>query len=107
MKYLSLILSVCVLLLSTVPSFIEDKCLLLTSNIEQTDNCLGDTNQDKCTDCCSPFLHCATCSGFPPYGFSNSIEVIPTYQIEKNTSFYADGFFSEFCSKIWQPPQLS
>lgn len=94
-------------MLSTVPSFLEDKCLLKGTNIEHVDNCMQDSDQDECTDCCSPFLHCATCSGFPPYRLVNSLEVIPTNLIEKKTFIYTDGFFSEYSSKIWQPSQLS
>ena len=107
MRYLCLILSVCILLLSTVSSFIEDKCLFVESNIECADNCLGDTSQDICADYCSPFLHCNTCVGFPPCSFKRGIEPTLIHYNNTKIDIYTTNFSSGFHSTIWQPPQLS
>ena len=65
MKHLSYILALWVLLLSTVPCFLEDKCLFQCAN-EQTEEPCADNDGSSCTDCnCSPFLHCNTCTGCP------------------------------------------
>lgn len=55
MKHLSYILALWVLLLSTVPCFLEDKCLFQCAN-EQTEEPCADNDGSSCTDCnCSPF----------------------------------------------------
>lgn len=109
MKYLSLILSVLVLLLSTMPAFIEDKCLAMDSSIECVDYCLDDSSQsqDDCTDCCSPFLQCNTCTGFPYSNLNNSIESTHIYNTTKKLDTYKANIPSGFQSKIWEPPRLS
>lgn len=104
MKYLSLILSISVLLLSVMPCCLEDKCLSASTTVETGD----DINScDDCTDdsCCSPFLHCNTCSGFPEarsYNFislkSNLVSVYKSDYIESNN-------LSDYKSSIWQPPK--
>lgn len=109
MKYLSLILSVLVLLLSTMPALVEDKCLVTDSNIECVDYCLDDSShsQDDCTDCCSPFLQCNTCTGFPSSNFNNGIEPNLMHNTTKKLDTYKANIPSVFQSKIWEPPRLS
>jgi hypothetical protein len=52
-KFISLILAAYVLLLSAVPTFIEDKCMQKHTT-EQGQN--GQDDQDCNKGCCSPFL---------------------------------------------------
>ena len=49
MKHLSYILALWVLLLSTVPCFLEDKCLFQCAN-EQTEEPCADNDGSSCTD---------------------------------------------------------
>lgn len=65
MKYLSYILALWVLLLSTAPCFLKDECLFQCKNDTQEETSTDDDGC-SCTDCCcSPFLHCNTCTGCP------------------------------------------
>ena len=105
MKHLSYILALWVLLLSTVPCFLEDKCLFQCAN-EQTEEPCADNDGSSCTDCnCPPFLHCNTCTGCPiPKLFhSPTAELI---LLNNNLSFYKEKMIPHFSSSIWQPPKL-
>ena len=105
MKHLSYILALWVLLLSTVPCFLEDKCLFQCAD-EQTEESCDDNDESSCTDCnCSPFLHCNTCTGCPVPKLFHT----PTTELillNNNLSFYKEKLIPRFSSSIWQPPKL-
>lgn len=104
MKYLSYIVALWVLLLSTAPCFLEDKCLFRCMNDEEE----GARSDDgcSCADCCSPFLHCNTCTGclmLRPFYVSFALEI----PLNDNLlSFYKEKLIPQFSSSIWQPPKL-
>ena len=107
MKYLSFIFSVYVLLLSVIPGCLEDKCLF--SNIETVE--VGDDIPNSCDDCsdnncCSPFLHCNTCAGFPEARVVNLIRVSIDLIYECKSEYNCSGNIPDFISSIWQPPRV-
>lgn len=109
MKHLSLILAMGVLLLSVMPCCLEDKCLsthisaLSTGDDDACNSC--DDCADNGYDCCSPFLHCNTCTGFPEARFYNPITVIVGSVSDCITAYVVKGNLPAFISSIWQPPQ--
>lgn len=106
MKYLSYILALWVLLLSTAPCFLKDECLFKCVNEIQGETCPNDDGC-ACTDCCcSPFLHCNICTGCPaPQPFHSLFDV--SIQLNDNPlSFYKEKLIPQFSSSIWQPPKL-
>lgn len=103
MKYLSFILALIVLLLSTAPCFMEDKCLDLTHQSAASEE-QGD--EDCGMECCSPFFNCNTCTGFVLTTFhffvthsvkepQTKLGTIPTPPV------------SDFPFSVWHPPQLA
>ena len=105
MKYLSYILALWVLLLSTAPCFLKDECLFQCTDNEPGEMCHDDGC--SCTDCCcSPFLHCNTCTGCPiPQLFHSPLVAI--IQLNDNPlSFYKERPIPQFSSSIWQPPKI-
>ena len=91
MKHLSYILALWVLLLSTVPCFLEDKCLFQCAN-EQTEEPCADNDGSSCTGCPIPKLF-----------HSPTAELI---LLNNNLSFYKEKMIPHFSSSIWQPPKL-
>lgn len=103
MKYLSYILALLVLVLSTSPCYIEDKCL------EQTCQSTGDEqqNDDDCgMTCCSPFSKCNTCIGFVVTSFYFSIIAPGHVHIIKLGALPAPTIL-DFPYSIWHPPQIA
>lgn len=108
MKYLSLVLSISVLLLSVVPCCLEDKCLSAYSQIVE----IGVDTKNNCDDCsnngyncCSPFLHCNTCSGFPEARYYNPINIMIGLVSDCKSEYVFSGNLPDIISSIWQPPQ--
>ena len=103
MKSISFIIAVYVLILATVPCYLEDRCQNPSNQTEQSKD---NHNEEGCSDCCSPFFGCGTCSGFTftRLSFSLTAAIIIT---ELNISVYNQNFISEFHSSIWQPPKTS
>ena len=103
MKYLSYILALWVLLLSTAPCFLKDKCLFqCVNNMEETcsdDGC-------SCADCCSPFLHFNTCTGCPVPRLFHLPFVLEIPLNDNLLSFYKEKLIPQFSSSIWQPPKF-
>lgn len=104
MKYLSYILITWILLLSTAPCCLQDKCLFHDLNNEKETSC-HHNDSDSCTECCSPFLHCNTCTGCPvpnlfylPFVITNPID-------DASTFYYDEDLTYQFSSSIWQPPK--
>ncbi|ATA90031.1 hypothetical protein ACI75Y_12865 [Capnocytophaga stomatis] len=100
MKFISLILAVYVLLLSAVPSFIEDKCMQ-EHTTEQ-----GQNEQDEDCSCCSPFFSCNTCTGFVITTFHFSI-IHTIKQPKKKLGIITVIPVSDFPFSVWHPPQLA
>lgn len=107
MKYLSFILAICVLFLSTMPASLDDKCMS-KHQVEQKDICNQECNNEdqSCSDCCSPFLQCNTCSGFPQLKDEPFSCKPPTNIFIKNIFYVADNNNCDFISSIWQPPRV-
>jgi len=108
MKYLSLILSMYVLLLSVMPCCFEDKCLsvyipTVESGVDTHNNC--DDCSDNGYNCCSPFLHCDTCSGFPEAHHYSPISVVIGLVSDCKSDYIERNDLPDFKSLIWQPPQ--
>ena len=103
MKHLSFILALMVLVLSTLPGFMEDKCFDV---IHQTTNSQEQDSDDCGMECCSPFSKCNTCTGFviDSFYFStiNSIQL----PVKKAGAIPAPSV-SDFPYSIWHPPQLA
>lgn len=104
MKYQSFILAICVMLLSTVPYLIEDDCMnnCLGSELSKVSNNMNDTD---CSDCCSPFIQCTTCSGFIVEKIVNPFEYILTIQSDQIFSLYKEKVTDTHYFSIWQPPK--
>ncbi len=64
MRYLSILLTIFVMFMCTAPAFEQDDCMLRDAHC----SCQADGTADEDCDCetCSPFISCATCSGFIP-----------------------------------------
>ena len=103
MKHLSSILALMVLVLSTLPGFMEDKCIDV---IHQTTNS-QEEDRDGCgMECCSPFSKCNTCTGFVITSFY-ALTTNSAQQPEKKLSVITASAFSDFLSSIWQPPKVN
>ena len=105
MKFLSCILALWVVLLSTLPCFLEDECLFQHTDDMQEDTC-PNNNGTSCTDCCSPFLHCSTCTGFLIPKLIHSPFIRMVLLNDNLHSFYKERLIPQFSSAIWQPPKL-
>ena len=62
-------------------------------------------NHDNKADNCSPFCHCACCSGFTINHFIAVLTHTPQYEIDPTSSFLSSVVIG-IASPIWQPPQL-
>ncbi len=105
MRLLSYILALWVMLLATSPCFLEDKCLFKCVNDMQEDAFPNDDGT-SCTNCCSPFLHCNTCTGFLVPKLYHSSFVIMIQLNDNQFLFYTEKLISLFLSDIWQPPKF-
>lgn len=101
MKFLSFILAFLVLILSTMPSFMEDKCL--DSALESGN--FHDQDVDDCK-CCSPFSICKTCAGFIVKSSYSIIEKKISLPSKKRNIISIPPV-SDFPYSIWHPPQLA
>ena len=102
MKYLSLILSISVLLLSVMPCCLEDKCLSVYAETAETGDDMGNCSDDSC---CSPFLHCNTCSGFPEARSYNFISIKSNLVSDYKSDYIESNNLPDYKSSIWQPPK--
>lgn len=107
-KYLSLILSIYILVLTVRPCCDDNKC---ADDPHQTERLVNNHNPDDHhqdedhRNACSPFYTCGSCTGFTftSLNFSLSPE---TVLVQNNVSTYHHTFFSEFYIAIWQPPKI-
>lgn len=106
MKCLSCLVALWVFLLSTLPCFLQDDCLFCSEDNVAESGC---TCQDEgaCSDCCcSPFLHCNTCTGCPrPKLFQQPLISVSPLSRELET-YYDDSLPLRQMGSLWQPPQL-
>src|SRR5690606_19548748 len=103
MKHLSFILALMVLVLSTLPGFMEDKCFDV---IHQTTNSQEQDSDDCGMECCSPFSKCNTCTGFVItsfYAFTTNY----VRQPKKKLGVITASAVSDFISSIWQLPKTN
>lgn len=102
MKYLSFIVAFLVLVLSTAPCCIEDKCNKPAHQISQKQQ-QGDN--DSCAKCCSPFMNCNTCMGFVITYFQfSTIHLVS--QTENKIALCFTTPTSDFPDSLWHPPQF-
>ncbi len=110
MKYLSLMLSISVLLLSVMPCCIEDKCMSIRSETVETETTVCANSCNDCPDnsynCCSPFLHCNTCSGFPEARHYKPLRIVTNLIADYESVYIVRDNLPDFISSIWQPPQI-
>ena len=106
-KYLCLLLSLFVLLVSAAPCCCQDDCGQTESKVAQTNQ--PSKSHPEGDDCkaCSPFLTCGSCSGFikPLPAPTFQVEVIG-YQTELVDAYH----FSTYplvSSSFWQPPKIA
>jgi len=107
MKYLSVLFSFYVFLLSCAPCVDEQGLFSadehLCSETSQNNSPAHQDEQD-----CSPFCTCACCGsqGFNvPSAFS--FHSSNGFVAQKNSAVYTFHFSSDFISSIWQPPKIS
>ncbi|NQD72559.1 hypothetical protein HP439_17685 [Sphingobacterium shayense] len=103
MKHLSFILALMVLVLSTLPGFMEDKCFDV---IHQTTNSQEQDSDDCGMECCSPFSKCNTCTGFVITSFY-ALTTNYVQQPKKKLGVITASAVSDFLSSIWQPPKIN
>lgn len=102
MKYLSFMMAIMVLVLSTIPCIMEDKCIDLT--YQSTDN---QQNDNDCgMECCSPFFNCHTCTGFIVTIFHYPIEYTTRLSVKKIGAELVHAI-SDFHLSVWHPPQFA
>jgi hypothetical protein len=98
-KLLTLLLSLFVLTLSSVPC-----CALENSEADHPIH-ENSQNEDDCGQACSPFYTCGTCVGFTPHYpdelFADYLRPI------QHHSIYPPFELPQTAGSIWQPPQLS
>lgn len=80
MRYLSILLTIFVMFMCTAPAFEQDGCLLRDAHCSCQTN--GTADEDCACEICSPFISCATCTGFIP-----SLEVRTTVLTVKRPVF--------------------
>ena len=100
-RHLSVLLTLVVWTLSTLPCCVVDNCIC------QECECSGHTADDESLpcDCCSPFIHCNTCSGCPA-PTCLQVTALTEPQAEKDIPLYhEDEYLCRYASSIWQPPK--
>lgn len=102
-RHLSLILTLVVWMLSTLPCCLVDHCICQ----ESTCACSGtdDGGQTLPCDCCSPFIHCNTCTGCTVPACLHVDLRAETPDEGKVPLSHEDEYCSRYASSIWQPPK--
>ncbi|HTE00391.1 MAG TPA: DUF6660 family protein [Mucilaginibacter sp.] len=105
MKFLCLIFSFYVLILSVKPCCDEQDCQGSTV-IKKEQAGKTSSAENDCQGCCT-FFSCSSCAGFitaePLNHFSS---LVPQIKAKCHTA-YCQPFIKEITLSIWQPPQLS
>lgn len=103
MKYLSFLLSLMVLILSSTTCFVEEKC----SDFKQEKVSNEKQDKDDCGfECCSPFSKCSTCAGFVLNDFY-FVTTRYTHKTEKESVIITQLPISDFPYSAWHPPKIS
>ncbi|MBD1366453.1 hypothetical protein IDJ77_21750 [Mucilaginibacter sp. ZT4R22] len=104
MKFLCILFSVYVLLLSVRPCCADD-CIAKPITKKE----IAGNNAKPGSDCqgCSPFFSCGTCVGFPLVNRVISVENTAAEIIVEHNSTYKQPALKPVTLSIWQPPQLS
>jgi hypothetical protein len=99
MKYLVLILSLYIFVLTSSPC-VDEPAGAYANKTEQSNN------QEKSNHHCSPFCTCQCCAS--PVVFQE-FKVSFSYVefAEKPLSFYSSSYISTLFISIWQPPKIS
>jgi hypothetical protein len=97
-KLLTLLLSLFVLTLSSVPC-----CALENSEADHPIH-ENSRNDDGCGQACSPFYTCGTCVGFTPNLHWGELFADYLRDIQHN-SIYPSFELPQTSASIWQPPQ--
>ncbi|MEO6149825.1 MAG: DUF6660 family protein [Mucilaginibacter sp.] len=102
MKFLCIILSLYVVLLSVRPCCTDDVCAKITSIAKKQTGKLADNN-----DCgtCSPFYRCGNCTGFTALAYATPDIAVPG-SIHLPYTAYRQPFIKDVSQAIWQPPRL-
>ena len=91
-----------ILVLSTLPCFMEDRCIEKTYQIIDNQQQNGDSPG---MEYCSPFFSCNSCTGFVVTVLHFSVEHL-TKQPEKKLCTVLARAISDFPFSIWHPPKL-
>ncbi|WP_394342460.1 DUF6660 family protein [Mucilaginibacter limnophilus] len=102
MKFLYLILSVYVLMLSVIPCCTNDICNKVV--VEQANIKNGYNTNSNCA-ACSPFYCCVSCTGFVVLPETIQYATIVTV-ITGQYSLYPTSSVKDLPLPIWQPPRL-
>ena len=105
LKISAFILSILVLVLSCMPCADAATDTKQTGAKYETVKHTEQQNHDNKADDCSPFCHCACCSGFTINHFIAVLTHTPQYENNPTNSFLSSVVIG-IASTIWQPPQL-
>lgn len=100
-RYLSVLLTLVVWTLSTLPCCVMDSCIC------QECECSAHDSGDEALpcDCCSPFIHCNTCPGCTVPASTPIIGLVEPQPESKIPLYHEDKYLSRYASSIWQPPK--
>lgn len=105
MKAFSLILSIYILLLVSLPCCIEENCDKI-GQTEQSGTSHDDQHNNAACNNCSPFFACGSCQGFV-FDFSGFfMEPLPITE-EKHKIPFIQNLTNDYIIDIWQPPKIS
>ncbi|MES2003777.1 MAG: DUF6660 family protein [Bacteroidota bacterium] len=102
MKFLTLVLSLYILLLATVPCCAANNCRE-KSELSTADT--GGSQKENCNNC-SPFALCGSCSGFAQQMVLLQVET-PQQPVSVDYHDFVFLYFPPSFSSFWQPPRLS
>lgn len=104
MKWLYIILSIYITVLSCIPCSDENECNVTTSNITIIDN---HQEHEHEAEMCSPFCicNCCGCSGITLIQ-SHSIDYKITVDIVTVSNMYVPAFIDNYTGSVWQPPKI-
>ncbi len=104
MKYLGIIFSIYVMILSVAPCGVLEDC----NATECQQQSKTPDSQSKHKETCSPFCvcNCCGCSGFK-LEFASSTVTVFNQPIQNKTFSSGSSFISQFVCRIWQPPKIA
>lgn len=106
-KFLTLLLSIIVLTLTTVPCCaLEQRDSHAHQKVQEKEHGQCPEQENECCKDCSPFYVCGTCIGFTATTQTLIVFTISIKPVQHNT-FYLPIALSPISTLIWQPPKLS